>query len=269
MLALTFAEIGSFERLNDVVNFGTLPFVYTHPQFARETLSSYVETYMKEEIAAEALTRNLEPFSRFLKTCAQYHGQLLNIEKIASSAAIKRTSVDNYFKILEDTLIGSRLPALDLGYRIKEASHPKFYFFDSGVARAAAGWLYDELPNTWLGFAFESIVLNEVKAYNIYRRKMREIFHYSVTGSFDIDIVVETQKKIMNTSSSYLGIEIKHTKRWEHSFVKNLNEMLSNSKSKMKAGYGVYLGEESFQDGQVTVCNFQTFCKKLWAGEIF
>jgi uncharacterized protein len=121
---------------------------------------------LKEEIATEALTRNLELFARFLRIAAQHHAQLLNVEAIGSQAGVKRTSVDNYFQILEETLLGRRLPALRLGYRAKGASHSKFYFFDGGVGRAAAGWLGDELPDTWRGFAFESLMINEVIAYD-------------------------------------------------------------------------------------------------------
>jgi predicted AAA+ superfamily ATPase len=269
MFPLTFGEIGSVEKLSFAIEFGTLPLVFTQNEIARDTLTTYVETYLKEEIAAEALTRTLAPFSRFLNIAAQYHAQLLNIEKISAEASLKRTSVDNYFRILEDTLLGFRLPALSLGYRSKEASHPKFYFFDAGVARAAAGWVNEDLPGTWLGFSFESLVLNEIRAYNSYKRRHRDLFHYTVTGSFDIDIVVETNKKIMNRPPTYTGIEVKYSKKWNTSYTKNLKDMISDSKSKINQGVAVYLGEESFVDDAVQVYTFSDFCKKLWEGEIF
>ncbi len=269
MFPLTLSEIDDSSQLKFVIDFGALPHVVNDVAHSIDTLSSYVETYLKEEIAAEALTRNLEPFARFLRTAAQHHAQLLNVESIGSQAAIKRTSVDNYFVILEDTLVGYRLPALKLGIRAKEVAHSKFYFFDHGVARAAAGWLNEELPDAWRGFAFESMILNELRAYNSYNKKGRDFFHYSVTNSFDVDFVIEKKKKIMNRPASYIGFEAKHVTKWKKTWTETLKRLVQDPKTHFEACYGIYLGDESFEDDGVVILSVKDFYQRLWVGEFF
>ncbi len=122
---------------------------------------------------------------------------MLNVERVAQQAAVKRRTVDTYFEILEDTLLSLRLPAYRPGFRSKEAAHPKFYLFDAGVARAAAGLIREAMPDEWRGFSFETLVLGELRAFNSYRRKDKRFFHDSVTGGFDVDFIVETQKRCL------------------------------------------------------------------------
>lgn len=108
---LVWAEIEQPSLLGACLDHGTLPPVLADPVHAADTLASYVGTYLQEEIAAEALTRDVQPFSRFLQVGARHHAQVLNVERVAQQAAIKRRTVDTYFELLEDTLLGFRLPA--------------------------------------------------------------------------------------------------------------------------------------------------------------
>jgi predicted AAA+ superfamily ATPase len=101
-----------------------------------KTLRSYASTYLKEEIQAEALTRNLEGFSRFLFIAAQWSGRFLDFIKLASESRINRQSAIRYFEILEETLVVSRCSAFSKNPRQRLIQHPKFYFFDSGVWNA-------------------------------------------------------------------------------------------------------------------------------------
>jgi len=264
---LTWAEIGLPALLETCLSFGTLPHVLATPAHSADTLASYVGTYLQEEIAAEALTRAIQPFTRFLQAAARHHAQLLNVERVAQQAAVKRRTVDTYFEILEDTLLGTRLPALRLGLRAKEAAHPKFYFFDAGVARAAAGWIREMMPDEWRGFSFETLVLGEFRAYNAYRRKDKRLFHYSVTGSFDVDFIVETQKKILNHPSRFIAIEAKAASQWRPEWSGPLHTLLGHEA--VTAAYGVYLGKKPIEMDGLMVLPFGDFSERLWAGEIF
>lgn len=264
---LAWAEIKRASLFEPCLAYGTLPPVLTDPTHAADTLASYVGTYLQEEIAAEALTRNIQPFARFLQVAARHHAQVLNVERVAQQAAIKRRTVDTYFEILEDTLLGLRLPAFRPGLRSKEVAHPKFYFFDAGVARAAAGWIRESMPEEWRGFSFETLVLGELRAFNSYRRKDRRFFHYSVTGAFDIDFVVETQKKVFNRPSRFVAIEAKASSQWRSEWNKPL-AMLSE-KGSLDAVYGVYLGTKTLVNDTVTVLPFAEFSRRLWGGDIF
>ena len=264
-----YAELKDQSLLPEYIEFGTLPPVIADPSHVRETLSAYVETYLKEEVAAEALTRQLESFARFLRVAAQHHGQHLNVEAIARESRVKRRTVDNYFQILEDTLLGYQLPALKLNWRKKETAHPKFYFFDAGVARAAAGWLREEMLDAWQGFSFETFVINEVRAYNSYHKKDRALFHYDVAGGLDVDLIVETGRKVLQRSATYIAIEIKLARRWQPEWSAPLKALMRDPKLKVTAAFGVYLGEKVLNDEEITLLPFDEFSKKLWAGGLF
>ena len=264
---LTWCEIDRPSLLPSCLEFGTLPHVLGDPTHAADTLVSYVGTYLQEEIAAEALTRSLQPFARFLQVAARHHAQLLNVERIAQQSAVKRRTVDTYFDLLADTLLGFRLPALRLGLRSKEAAHTKFYVFDAGVARAAAGWARETMPEEWKGYSFETLVLGELRAFNSYRRKDKQIFHYTVTGGFDVDFVVEAEKKVLSRPARYVAIEAKAAARWKPEWSVSLRAIVEHRR--VSAAYGVYLGTKTIVTDGVTVLPFSEFSQRLWAEDIF
>ena len=264
---LAWAEIRRPALLQACLEHGTLPSVLSDPAHAADTLVSYVGTYLQEEIAAEALTRNLQPFARFLQVAARHHAQLLNVERIAQQAAVRRRTVDTYFEVLTDTLLGFRLPALRLGLRTKEAAHPKFYFFDAGVARAAAGWARETMPDEWRGYSFETLVLGELRAYNAYRRKDKQILHYTVTGGFDVDFVIEAEKKVLGRPPRFVAVEAKAAANWRPAWSAELATLAAHRH--LSAAYGVYLGSKVIEQDHVTALPFAEFSRRLWAGEIF
>ena len=131
-------ELGSAFDLESVLTAGSMPLIWNAPERA-ETLRSYVQTYLKEEIQAEALVRNLPGFARFLPIAGIMHGQTVNISAAARDAGVSRTTAQGYLEILEDTLLAFRLPAFEAKLRVRERAHPKLYFVDPGLARAVRG----------------------------------------------------------------------------------------------------------------------------------
>ena len=198
-----------------------------------------------------------------------YHSQILNIENIAREAKVGRTTVDKYFQILDDTLIGYRLPAFVEGSKAKEVSHPKFYLFDSGVARACAGLLDDPIDSVWKGYSFESFILNELRAYNHYAHRNRELYHYAVTGSYDIDFVIETRKKTLSVQRQTVVISVKNAKKWDRRSNKPLLAFQSSSKSHVRNLFGVYRGNQILTQSGVTVLPVEEFLSRLAEGAIF
>jgi predicted AAA+ superfamily ATPase len=133
LFPLVSAEIGPGVDTNHMIECGSLPLAVTVGD-PKAFLRSHSLTYLQEEIWAEALTRNLGGFARFLEVAAQPNAQLTNAAGIARDAGVSRQSVWNWFAILVDTLLGSWLPASKLKRATTQVSHPKFYLFDSGVA---------------------------------------------------------------------------------------------------------------------------------------
>lgn len=129
-------ELGSDFDLATALRFGTLPLIWGADS-REERLAAYVQTYMKEEIQAEALVRNLPGFARFLPVAGLFHAQVLNTAALSRDAGVARMTVEGFLGILEDTLLAFRLPAYEGRLRVREKRHPKLYWVDPGLARAA------------------------------------------------------------------------------------------------------------------------------------
>lgn len=255
-------------EIKEVVDWGTLPGVLVDPKNKIETLAAYVEMYLKQELVEEGLIRKLDPFMRFLKIAGIYNAQILNIENIARESHVGRTTVDKYFEILEDTLIGYRLPAIHLGAYAKETIHPKFYFFDCGVARASAGLIFEDIDNTWRGHAFETYILHEIRSFNHYKQRNRDLFYYRSAQGNEIDLLIELKKKTLNTPQQLLAIEIKYSKTWDKRWSKQMNTICTET-TKIKKMIGVYCGSEILTQDEVTIYPLDIFLKELNSGKIF
>ena len=135
MHPLTPAELGGDFELDAALDTGTIPLVWVSEE-RRAVLESYVQLYLREEIRAEALVRNLPGFARFLPVAALYHGETINVSGLARDCGVARTTVQGYLDILEDTLLAFRLPAFEARLRVRERRHPKLYWVDPGLVRA-------------------------------------------------------------------------------------------------------------------------------------
>jgi len=211
LFPLTSVELGDGFQLNEALTWGTLPKILhlTSNEDKKEFLRAYALVYLKEEVVAEQLVRNLAPFRHFLEVAAQCNGQVINFTKIAMDVGADVKTVQAYFRILEDTLLGLRLPAFHLSVRKRQRTHPKFYFFDPGVKRALEHALDQELyPKTYAyGFAFEHFVVVELYRLAEYRRCDWSFSYFQTTDGGEIDLVIDRPGK------TRLLIEIKSSDR--------------------------------------------------------
>lgn len=273
MFPLISMELGADFKLDLCLRWGGLPQVLRNAvrkKEPRDFLEAYFHTYLKEEIREEGLVRQIEPFVRFLEIAANLNGQILNAESISRDCGSKRTTVDKWFAILEDTLIGFRLPAWRPKFKVREIAHPKFYWFDPGVARAAAGRLgAEDIDSVWLGYALETWILHEVRAYNSYSRMRRELYFYALPSDLDIDLLIETKKQTHSAVAEIVGIEIKSSKTWKREWEKPLRELASERKCKVKKMIGVYRGGEELHFDGFDVYPVEEFLLRLHQGEVF
>ena len=183
---------------------------------------------------------------------------------------VKRPTVDKYYQVLVDTLIGYRLPAYQPSIRLNESAHPKFYLFDSGVARAAAGYTHEQLDQSYRGFLFETFMLNEVRAYNEYRAKHRDLFYYAVRGAGDIDLVIQLEKKTKTKPDKIIAIEFKLGTSWRSDWAKTLLILgEKRSKSIVDRMIIVYTGSERSKHGAVELMPVNDFLDDLHTGKIY
>lgn len=269
MEGLTFQETGASFDLERILRWGSLPLVITRPEDAADILSAYVHTYIKEEIREEGLVRRVEPFLRFLEIAALLNGQQLNQENVAREARVPRSTVETYFSVLQDTLIGHFLPAFRPEVKVREQVHPKFYWFDSGVARGAAGLLYEPADALWLGRSLETFLFQELRVYNHTRSKNRPLYFYRTGSGVEIDFIIETRKRTMTSKTHLIAIEVKYSKRWKPGWEKPMKELASQGKIVVEKMIGVYCGKDSYHFDGVDVLPVSSFLKQLFEGKIF
>lgn len=209
LAALTFQEIGEAFELPIALAWGTLPKIY-HCQSneqRKKFLQSYAYTYLKEEVWAEQFIRDLDPFRYFLEVAAQCNGKILNFSKIGRDVGVDYKTIENYYSILEDTLLGFFLPAYSNSFR-KQLSHaPKFYFFDTGVTRALGRMLSIPVKEatSYYGEVFEHFIIAEIKKYIGYYAEEYRLSFLRTKGDLEIDLIVQ------RPGQRLLLIEIKST----------------------------------------------------------
>lgn len=189
---LSVKELRNHFDVSNALEYGTLPHIYTlltekKIDEARQFLKSYVTIYIKEEIQAEAITRNLGAFQRFLPVAAQSNAQIIEYANISRECSVPMSTVKEYYQILEDTLLGEFLWPHDRSERKK--ARPKFYFFDCGVVRALQNRLNDPPTPVEKGFLFENWFFREMVRLRDYSRKNHEITLWR-QGDHEIDFLI-------------------------------------------------------------------------------
>jgi predicted AAA+ superfamily ATPase len=206
----TYSEIKDSFDLNKVLRFGTLPKVHlAHNDYEKsEILRSYVDVYIKEEVELEANIRNLGGFLRFLPIAAAQNGEITNYTNIARESGVSYHTVREYYKILEDTLLGFFHLPYGRSIRKKLVKHPKFYFFDTGVVSALIKKLnVPYLESSYeFGRAFEHLFICELIRINEYKRLDMNFSFYRTERGAEVDCIVETPK------GKLIAVEIKSTR---------------------------------------------------------
>jgi len=197
-------ELGARFSLRHALEVGTLPIVLAS-ESPEQTLQAYVQSYLKEEIQAEALVRNLGGFARFLQIAAVMHGQVVNAAGLARDAGVSRTTVNDYLDVLDDTLLTFRLPGYEARLRIRERKHPRLYWVDPGVVRAAKQQL-GPVAIEERGALFEGLVATLLRGWNDYRGLYDSISYWAPTeGRLEVDFLLQRGKR-------FIAIEVKSGK---------------------------------------------------------
>lgn len=256
MHPLTAVELGNDFSLRHAIGYGHLPATFSESD-PRHYLESYVSTYLREEVQQEGLTRNLGAFTRFLETASFSQAQMLNISAVARECAVDRKTTENYFSILEDLLLAVRIPVFTKRASRHLVTHPKFYFFDTGVYRAIRPRGPLDTIEEIDGAAIETSVFQEVRAINTYLHLGYDIFFWRTASGQEVDIVLYGELGI-------IAIEVKRTDRVTRSVLKGLSAFLADYP--MARAYCLYGGDRSFFEGDIRVLPLSDFLKQ--AGDI-
>lgn len=186
---LASAEIGPTFDARKAMEIGTLPEPYLEPDrsVAEKLLASYSGTYLREEIQAEALSRNLEGFSRFLNVTAACSGQSLDFSKLSQRARLSRTGTVRYFEALEDTLIVVRLAPFPEAKNADMVKHPRYYFFDPGVLNGLLGAFTASADRS--GALFEHLVVSQLWATAAAYDRDLALHTFRTRGGLEVDFI--------------------------------------------------------------------------------
>ena len=249
-----YAELGNHFDLRRALDIGLIPSVYFSDD-PNADLESYVGVYLREEIAAEALVRNIPSFSRFLTVAGLSHTQIVNFSNIAADAQVSRTTVHEYFEILKDTLVIIELPAWKKTAKRKPFATSKFFFFDGGVARMLQQRKGLKLGSTEAGEAFESFLFHELRAWLDYGAGGDLCYWRSVSG-FEVDFILNGE----------IAIEAKAKTNVANHDLKGLRAL--REEAMLKHYLVVSLEPVPRRVDDIEILPWRQFLQKLWSGEI-
>ena len=260
LFPLTFSELSRFD-LKRALRFGLLPVVWLS-QDPEEELDAYISTYLKEEIMAEGLSRNLPAFNRFLKVAALSSGSLINYSKMASDTQVAESTLRGHFEILQDTLMGIIIEPFIESKKRKAITTPKFYIFDNGVRHALMGTTALDRNSDLYGSSFEAFIAHEMRAYLSYSRSKLPLTFWRSTSQFEVDFLIGDK----------VAIEVKAASHAHDGYLRGLSALSDENIFR-----DFYLITQdpitrtgNLKSGQkVKFIPWDQFLKRLWKGEIF
>lgn len=222
--------------LDELLIYGTMPGILSEKEFKKNLLDSYVSTYLQEEIRAEALTRNLGAFSKFLELSALESGGSPNLSNLSQQTGIPINTVKNYFQLLEDTLITFSIPAFNkIKTRKQVLNTPKYLFFDLGVRNSAAKLnLNSQILKTELGGKlFEQFICLELIKRIQYAHPTWKYYYWRTKNGLEVDFIIQTDDEI-------IPIEIKYTSNIQKKHIRHLQTFMNEYKAKRGFIVGIF-----------------------------
>jgi uncharacterized protein len=252
---LSWIELQKDFELNKALSRGLIPSIYLSDS-PQEDLLSYAGTYLREEVAAEGVAKNVPSFSRFLEVAALCEGQLINYTNVANDSQVAVSTVRTYYQILEDTLLGYQLLPWKQSKKRKAIATAKFYFFDIGVCRHLQGRHILERNSAEYGQAFESYISHEIKTYNDYCHSgMLPLHFWRSTSGFEVDFLID----------ECTAIEVKSAKVINDSQLKGMRALSEEKTFKHKVVV-VPSGQSQKTSDGINIISFDEFLENLWLG---
>ena len=244
-------EIPDFD-INHAISYGMIPSHYLAKDPSRR-LSAYIDVYLKEEIKEEALVRDLGAFQRFLEVAALTDGEMVNYNNIAQDCGVSATTVSAYFDILEDTLIGYRIPAYTKVIKRRLIQSPRFYYFDVGVVNHLLHRKQLVRGSSDYGHAFEHLVIQELYAWLHYTHSDEVLSYWRTYSGMEVDAII---------GDARIAIEIKSVEEVQTRHLKGLKTF--GEEHPQSRRIIVSLDKISRRMGEIECIYVIDFFKMLW-----
>jgi predicted AAA+ superfamily ATPase len=252
---LVSAEIPEFDLMR-AINHGLLPRHYD-AENPDKMIAAYIGNCLRDEIVTESRIRNVGTFARFLEMAALTNGEMVNYTNIASDSGVSKTTVKEYFQILEDTLIGRYLPSFQKRPKRRVITAPKFYLFDVGIANFLLRRGKILQGSELFGKAFEHFIYQELHAHSHYSGKEYPIFYWRTASQLEIDFVLGDHE---------VAIEVKATEQANLRHLKGLKAFSEEYHVKKL----ILITNDPLPRliDNILILPWKIFLERLWTGEI-
>lgn len=256
LFPLVYPEIPDFDLLR-ALNHGLIPrhYLSSSPSLL---LESYVGEYLKEEIAAEALTRNIPAFSRFLEAAAFSNGDIVVYKNISSECGVSAPTVKEYFEILVDTLIGGFVPSFQKRPKRRVIQAPRFYYFDVGLANFLLKRKFFMPKSEVFGKAFEHFIYQEILAHSHYSGLKYPISYWHTSSDLEVDFILGDHE---------VAIEIKGVDQVTGRHLKGIKAFQEEYTTKKAILVSLDAKPRQLDNG-ILVLPWAHFLNRLWSGEL-
>jgi predicted AAA+ superfamily ATPase len=255
LFPLVSREIPAFDLLRGL-NQGFLPRHYLADDPGR-MVQAYVGDYLKEEIAAEAMTRNIPAFSRFLEVAAFSNGEIVNFTNIAAECGISAATVRNYFEIIEETLVGGFLPSFQKRPKRRVIQAPRFYYFDVGLANFLLKRGTIVAGGEMFGKAFEHFIYQELTAHRHYSGLEYALSYWRTASQLEVDFILGDHQ---------VAVEVKGTDMVNDHHLRGLKSFCEEYP--VKKAIVVSMDPRPRQMGAIEVLPWALFLDQLWSGKL-
>lgn len=252
---LSYWELEDHFDLKKTLSIGSLPEIYLE-DYGPDLLEEYIDTYLREEIIAEALVRNIASFSHFLNLAASISWQELNYSQLASDSEIPKETLRRYLDLLSETMIIKKIPGYtQINSSRKAVQKEKFIFFDIGVRNGILRIHKNKMTDDQLGPLFEQWIILQTIIFNSYCKKKWQFFYYRDDRKTEIDLIIET-------SAGLYAIEIKWSEKYRTQWLEPLKTFRNLHKKKVLPII-VYRGTRQLEEEGVSILPFEEFLREL------
>jgi uncharacterized protein len=256
LFPFVYPELDDFE-LDRALNHGLVPRHYLADS-PRPLLEAYAGDYLREEITAEALTRNVPAFSRFLEVAALGNGEVVSFSNIARECGVSGPTIKQYYQILVDTLIAFEVPSYRRRAKRRVVAASRFYFFDVGIVAQLARRGVVQPGSELFGRAFEHLLVTEIRAHASYSGFNYPLAYWRTVSQIEVDCVL---------GDADVAVEIKSTERADDRHLKGLREF----RREFGGGRCILVSRDPrprVTDDGIEILPWAVFLERLWGGEL-
>jgi len=246
-------ELGVEFDLTKALSYGLVPLIVESVD-PTASLNAYLSLYLKEEVQAEGIVRNVGSFSRFLESVSFSHGAVLNISEVARECQVGRKTVEGYLEILEDLLLAFRIPVFSKRAKRNLIKHEKFYYFDAGVFRSARPKGPLDRVEEIEGATLEGLVAQHLQAWCGYQQNAHHLYYWRTKSGNEVDFIIYGEH-------SFIALEVKRAAKVNN---KDLTSLKSFREDYPEAMVGLlYLGKESLCVNEIQCVPCEHFLRRL------